>query len=104
MKLATLAVFTALIATPALAASDYPDAQPSQYPDEQSTVPSPDLDSQTATKDAARQNYYQDKLNAAKAQTQADNAQAQADQAQADRDAALNRADQDREDARAADQ
>ena len=104
MKLTVLAALAALVATPALAASDYPDSQAPVYPDNQTVVSSPDVDSQTAVKDSARQSYYHDKLDAAKAQTDADNARAQADQSEADRDAALNRADQDRDDAQAADQ
>jgi hypothetical protein len=103
MKLATLAILAAAMATPALAADDYDNAPNT------ATAAAPDssqaADPAVAAQDHARQELYKHKLDAAKAQTQADDAQAQADNAQsraadaaAQRDTALDKAHQDRED------
>ncbi len=97
MKLASLAVLATLVAAPALA-QGYPETNTTAA----TTAPDPNVDSRVATQDQARKNYYQHKLDAANAQTQADNARAQADQAAANRDVALNQAAQDRDDAEAA--
>jgi hypothetical protein len=99
MKLAAIAVFAALVATPALAQSTLPDSGSAAV-----TPSDPTVDARVANKDQAQQNYYRHKLDAAHAQAQADNAQAQAEQAAADRDAALNKADDDRADVHAANQ
>jgi hypothetical protein len=97
MKLPALAVFAVLAATPALAAAAYPDDV--SVPPQSNAAASPsDIDADIAAKDAARQSYYQNKLDAANAQAKIDDAQAVADQAASERDAALNRADQDRND------
>lgn len=88
MRLVMLAAVAAIIATPVIAAPEYPDAGTT---DSTTVVPpqaNPNVDTETATADTARQNYYQDKLDAAKAQ-------AKADSAVADRDAAQDRAAQD---------
>jgi hypothetical protein len=90
MKLVVIAAVAALAVTPALAAPGYPDSDT----DSTTTVvvpppANPNMDAQTATADAARQDYYQDKLDAAKAQ-------AKVDSAAADRDAAQDRAAEDR--------
>jgi hypothetical protein len=85
----TLAAVAVLAATPAFAAPAYPDAGTT---DSTTIVPpqaNPNVDSQTATADGARQSYYQDKLDAAKSQ-------AKVDSAAADRDAAQDRATEDR--------
>lgn len=90
MQLITLAAMAMIVATPALAQSAaYPDSGTSS--DTQVTPPAanPNVDNQTATTDTARQSYYQNKLDAAKAQ-------AKADSAIADRDAAQDRAANDR--------
>ena len=89
MKLFTLAAVAVLAATPVFAAPEYPDAGTT---DSTTVVPpqaNPNVDSQTATADTARQQYYKDKLDAAKAQ-------AKVDSAAADRDAAQYRAADDR--------
>ncbi|HEY4078903.1 MAG TPA: hypothetical protein VGM26_18385 [Rhizomicrobium sp.] len=109
MKLAAIAVFVALAATPALAQSTYPDSNTTVVTTPSNTTvvtrpAAPDSDAQIANKDAARQNYYQHKLDAANAQAQANSAQSQADQAAADRDAALDKAADDRADMHAANQ
>jgi hypothetical protein len=98
MKLAAIAVFAVLAATPTLAAELYPDTTAA------TTMPDPAVDRRVAMKDQARQNLYQHKLDAANAQTQKDNAEAQADRAAADRDAALDKAADDRADIHAANQ
>ncbi|HWM61864.1 MAG TPA: hypothetical protein VNN98_06915 [Rhizomicrobium sp.] len=90
MKLAAIAVFAALAATPALAASVYPDTT--------TVAPDPGVDSRVAMENQARQNYYQHQLEAANAQAEADNARAQAERAAAERDTALDRAADDRAD------
>jgi hypothetical protein len=86
MKLATATIALALIAAPAFAQS--------ASTSDQTTIPSPranpNVDSSTAASDTARQNYYQDKLDAATAQSQADSALA-------NRDAAQLRAQEDRD-------
>jgi hypothetical protein len=93
-----------LAATPALAAPDYPDSVPADSTttivtprQDATTVTSPaanpNVDTQTATADAARESYYRNKLEAAKAQGKVDSAAA-------DRDAAQDRAAADREMAR----
>ena len=89
MRLVMLAAVAAIVATPVIAAPEYPDAGTT---DSTTVVPpqaNPNVDSQTATADTARQSYYQNKLDAAKAQ-------AKADSAIADRDAAQDRAAEDR--------
>ena len=94
MGLVILAAAVAMAAaTPVLAQSAYPDSGTST--DTQVTPPAanPNVDNATVAADQARQNYYQDKLDAAKAQSNADSAMA-------DRDAAQDRAAQDREVAR----
>jgi len=97
MKLLALATFVVLAATPALAASAYPD-DVSVPPTPTASAGPSDVDAEIAAKDAARQSYYQNKLDAANAQSKMDDAQSQADQAASERDAALDRADQDRSD------
>ena len=64
---------------PALAAPDYDS--------DDVVVTTPPADVQSA--DQARQDYYQNKLDAAQAQTRADDAMAKADQALSERDQAL---------------
>src|ERR1700743_2047597 len=96
MRLVMLAAVAAIVASPVIAAPEYPDAGTT---DSTTVVPpqaNPNVDNQTATADTARQNYYQDKLDAAKAQSKVDSAVA-------DRDAAQNRAADDRAIARDAD-
>ena len=95
-KMASLAAVAMLAATPVFAQSTaYPDSGTSS--DTRVTPPAanPNVDSATVAADAARQSYYQNKLDAAKAQ-------AKADSAIADRDAAQDRAAEDREIAREA--
>jgi hypothetical protein len=97
MRVIVLAAVAMIAATPAFAQSTaYPDSGTST--DTQVTPPAanPNVDNATATADSARQSYYQNKLDAAKAQ-------AKADSAIADRDAAQDRAAEDREVARDAD-
>ena len=95
----TMAILTAaatVTATPVFAQSTaYPDSGTSS----EVTPPAanPNLDNETIAADQARQDYYQDKLDAAKAQ-------AQADSAMASRDAAQDRAAEDREVAREAEE
>jgi hypothetical protein len=72
---AVLAVGTA----PALAAPDYDGTT--------TVLTTPPAEVQSA--DQARQDYYQNQLNAAQAQTRADDAMAKADQALSERDQAL---------------
>ena len=94
MKFITLAAVAMIAATPALAQSTYPNSSN----DSTTVTPpaaNPNVDNATAAADTARQNYYQDKLDAAKAQ-------AKADSAAVDRDAAQDRAAEDREAAREA--
>ena len=89
MRIITLAAVAVLAATPVFAAPDYPD---SSTADSTTVVPpqaNPNVDTNTATADRARQDYYQDKLDAAKAQSKVDSAAA-------DRDAAQDRAAEDR--------
>ena len=89
MKLVAAAAIAALFVTPAIAAPNYPDAGTA---DSIVIVPAqanPNVDTQTATADAARQSYYENKLEAAKAQSKVDSAVA-------DRDAAQDRAAEDR--------
>ena len=76
VALAAVAVL-ALGAAPALAAPD----------DYTTVVTTPPAEVQSA--DQARQDYYQNQLNAAQAQTRADDAMAKADQALSERDQAL---------------
>jgi len=92
VALATVAVLAAG-ATPAFAAPDYDNDANTP------AVTTPPADVQAS--DQARQDYYQNKLDAAQAQSRADNSMAQADQALADRDAAQDRAASAREDQRA---
>jgi hypothetical protein len=94
MKLVPLAAMVMIAATPALAQSTaYRDSGTSSDVTVTPPAANPNLDSQTAAADMARQDYYKDKLDAAKAQ-------AKADSALADRDAAQDRAAQDRAAAR----
>ena len=94
MRLITLAAVAMIAATPAFAQSTaYPDSGTSSDTSVTPPAANPNVDGPTATADAARQNYYQDKLDAAKAQ-------AKADSAIADRDAAQDRAAEDRQVAR----
>jgi hypothetical protein len=89
MRIITLAAVAVLAATPVFAAPDYPDAGTT---DSTTVVPpqaNPNVDGQTATADSARQSYYENKLDAAKAQSKVDSAVA-------DRDAAQDRASEDR--------
>jgi hypothetical protein len=89
-RISTLAAVAMTAATPVFAQSTaYPDSGTSS--DTQVTPPAtnPNVDNQTAAADTARQDYYKDKLDAAKAQSKADSAIA-------DRDAAQDRAAQDR--------
>lgn len=96
MRLITIAAVAMIAATPAFAQSTaYPDSGTSS--DTRVTPPAanPNVDNATVAADQARQDYYQDKLDAAKAQ-------AKVDSALADRDAAQGRAAADRDVARAA--
>jgi hypothetical protein len=89
MRMIMLAAVAVLAATPVFAAPEYPDAGTT---DSTTIVPpqaNPNVDSQTAAADTARQQYYKDKLDAAKAQGKVDSAAA-------DRDAAQDRAADDR--------
>ena len=103
MKLIMLAAVAMIATTPAFAQSTaYPDSGTSSdttRSDSQVTPPAanPNVDNATAAADQARQSYYQNKLDAAKAQ-------AKADSAIADRDAAQDRAAQDRDVAREAEE
>jgi hypothetical protein len=89
MKFITLAAVAMIAATPAFAQSAYPDSATRSDTNVTPPEANPNVDNNTATADTARQNYYQDKLDAA-------NAQAKADSAIADRDAAQARASEDR--------
>jgi hypothetical protein len=98
MRAIVLAAVAMIAATPAFAQSTINQA--TAYPDSGSTdtqvtppAANPNVDNATAAADSARQSYYQNKLDAAKAQ-------AKADSAIADRDAAQDRAAEDREVAR----
>jgi|SRR5579863_6314404 len=93
MRLIALAAVAALAATPAFAAPEYPDAGPADTTTVTPPQANPNVDTATANADSARQDYYQDKLDAAKAQ-------AKVDSAAADRDAAQDRAAEDRAAAR----
>ena len=104
MRLILLAAVAAIAATPVLAAPGYPDsnaadsAAPIVTPRQDATsvtppAANPNVGTQTATADAARESYYRNKLEAAKAQGKVDSAAA-------DRDAAQDRAAADREVAR----
>ena len=84
--LAVLAAATALAQAPAAADSTTSIVPPSQ---------NPNVDDRTSATDTARQDMYKHKLDAAKAQSNADSAIA-------DRDAAQAQADQDRQDKNAA--
>lgn len=88
MKIAAISLLAVLAATPALAQAAAPTADSTT-----SVVPpseNPNVDGRTAATDTARQNMYKHKLDAAKAQSNADSAIA-------DRDAAQAQADQDRQ-------
>jgi hypothetical protein len=92
MKIATISLLAILAATPVLAQA------PAAADSTTSVVPpseNPNVDDQTAATDTARQNMYKHKLDAAKAQSNADSAIA-------DRDAAQAQADQDRQEKDAA--
>jgi hypothetical protein len=94
MKLAAISLLAVLAVTPALAQAPAAAAADSTI---SVTPPSenPNVDDRTAATDAARQDMYKHKLDAAKAQVKADSAIA-------DRDAAEAQADQDRQDKNAA--
>jgi hypothetical protein len=85
MKLVAITLLAGLAATPALA-----QTAAVQNPADQTVVATPqanpNVDVATAQADTARQNFYQDKLNAAQAQSQADSAIANRDAAQAQAD------------------
>ena len=94
MKIAAISLLAVLAATPALAQAPTAAAADSTT----SVVPpseNPNVDDRTAAADTARQNMYKHKLDAAKAQSNADSAIA-------DRDAAQAQADQDRQEKNAA--
>jgi hypothetical protein len=103
MRLTMISAVCILAATPALAAPNYPDLGTSDSAtivtprqDSTSVTPpaaNPNVDTQTAAADVARESYYRNKLDAAKAQGKVDSAAA-------DRDAAQDRAAADREVAR----
>ena len=98
MRLITMAAVAMIAATPAFAQSTvYPDSTTSSDTDVAPPAANPNVDNATVAADQARQNYYQDKLDAAKAQ-------AKADSAMADRDAAQDRAAEDRDMAREAEE
>ena len=86
MRLATISLLAVLAATPAFAqvASDS-DANTSSPTAVTPPTENPNVDPQTATTDAARQDMYQHKADAAKAQSKVDSAKA-------DRDAELAKA------------
>jgi hypothetical protein len=89
MRVITLAAVAMIATAPAFAQSTvYPDSGSSA--DVTPPAANPNVDNATVAADQARQNYYQDKLDAAKAQ-------AQVDSAMADRDAAQARASEDRD-------
>jgi len=85
MKLVIPTIALMLAAAPAFAQQTSTSDQTTIAPPQDN----PNVDSSTAAADSARQSYYQDKLDAATAQSQADSAIA-------NRDAAQMRADQDR--------
>lgn len=100
MKLVAMTLLAAMAAIPALAQPETPqNNNPAAPADSSSTVPpaseNANVDDRTAAADAARQNMYQHKLDAAKAQSKADSAIA-------DRDAARAQAAEDRADKNAA--
>ena len=98
MRLIVFAAVAMIAATPAFAQSTaYPDSGTSSDVTVTPPAANPNVDNETATADMARQNYYQHKLDAAKAQ-------AKADSAIADRDAAQDRAAEDRAVARDAEE
>jgi hypothetical protein len=80
VALAAVAVL-AMGTMPALAAPDYAD--------DTMTVVTTTPPAEVQSADQARQDYYQNQLNAAQAQTRADQAMAKADQALSERDQAL---------------
>lgn len=90
MRLVTLAAMAMIAATPAFAQSTaYPDSGTSSDTSVTPPAANPNVDNATAAADTARKSYYENKLDAAKAQ-------AKADSAIADRDAAQDRAAEDR--------
>jgi hypothetical protein len=95
MKLAIFSVLAVLAATPVLAQSDSDKSQADINASSSTAVTppaeNPNVDSQTAASDTARQAEYKNKLDAAKAQSKIDSAKA-------DRDASLAKADQARAD------
>jgi|ERR1700689_3327138 hypothetical protein len=94
MKLAAISLLAVLAATPAFAqapAAAAADSTTSAVPPSEN----PNVDDRTAATDSARQDMYKHKLDAAKAQSNADSAIA-------DRDAAQAQADQDRQEKNAA--
>ena len=95
MKLAILAAVATLAAVPALAQTTVYSGSGTSSDVVVTTPPadSPSMDARTATANAARESYYENKLDAAKAQAKADEAIAQ-------RDAAEDRAADDRDVAR----
>ena len=86
MKLAIVTTAAILALAPL---SAFADQLPSNDTVTAAPQDNPNVDSRTAAADAARQDYYKDKLDAA-------NAKARADSAIADKNAAEDRADQDR--------
>ena len=91
MRLLTLAAVAMIAAPPAFAQSTaYPDSGTSSDVAVTPPAANPNVDNATVAADQARQNYYQDKLDAAKAQSKAHSAIA-------DRDAAQDRAAEDRD-------
>ena len=94
MRLLTIAAVAMIAATPAFAQSTAsPDSGTSSDVAVTPPAANPNVDNATVAADTARQSYYENKLDAAKAQSKADSAIA-------DRDAAQDRAAQDREVAR----
>jgi hypothetical protein len=93
-KMAALAAVAMIAGTPAFAQSTaYPDSGTSSDTEVTPPAANPNVDNATVAADTARQSYYQNKLDAAKAQ-------AKVDSAIADRDAAQDRAAEDRDVAR----
>jgi hypothetical protein len=98
MRLVTLAAMAMIAATPAIAQSTaYPDSGTSSDTNVTPPAANPNVDNATVAADQARKSYYENKLDAAKAQSKADSAIA-------DRDAAQDRAAEDRDAADAAEE
>jgi hypothetical protein len=79
----------ALAAVTVLAVSTAPALAAPDYDDYSTTVVTTTPPAEVQSADQARQDYYQNQLNAAQAQTRADQAMAKADQALSERDQAL---------------